>query len=559
MKTIFFILKQRASFVKTVIRGERKAPKFVFFVFAGIFALLMMGEFFGFLRGFLFLFRQEFFGPPLTLFIIEEFILFIMALFVLSSALLGFFAFFRSPDHPFLLSTPLGSGDIFLLKFFETAIISSWPLVVIGLPLTLALGIARGDGLLYYGLGVILFGAFLLLASSFSTLLDFFASFLLRFVRPWLFTVLSLLVLFLAGSGIVGVLVPRASVLEVVFEATNLNDATANTSLISGMFSRFPSHWFANVLFWASEKPATALEYLLLALLSGGVLFAALFFFARRFYRAEVLSWQESHFYADGKRKEAVRSSAWFSNAVRRMTPGTFGSLLSKDILSLSRNYEDLSRAVFILFLLFIYLVAIVSSGRRIGGAFAGTEGIVLTLHLIAVAYFATTLSLRFVFPSISLEGRSAWIIWSSPVSRAYIFWEKLLLYGVLFFALTEFLLFITASSFNLSSSALLVSSIFLFFIVMTITSLSLAVGTIYPDFHETSADSLATSAPGLAVTFISLLYGVFMGIINFRVIAYESNGLFGPWMNFALLVSMLLMVSAIYAGIQKIQRLEVV
>ena len=124
-----------------------------------------------------------------------------------------------------------------MLKFFETAIISSWPLVVIGLPLTLALGIARGDGLLYYGLGVILFGAFLLLASSFSTLLDFFASFLLRFVRPWLFTVLSLLVLFLAGSGIVGVLVPRASVLEVVFEATNLNDATANTSLISAMFS----------------------------------------------------------------------------------------------------------------------------------------------------------------------------------------------------------------------------------------------------------------------------------------------------------------------------------
>jgi len=213
---------------------------------------------------------------------------------------------------------------------------------------------------------------------------------------------------------------------------------------------------------------------------------------------------------------------------------------------------------LFILFLLLIYLVAIVGAEKRIG-RFLDNEGLIFALNLTIIAYFATTLSLRFVFPSISLEGRSAWIIWSSPVSRAYIFWEKLLLYGVLFFALTEFLLFITASSFNLSSSALLVSSIFLFFIVMTITSLSLAVGTIYPDFHETSADSLATSAPGLAVTFISLLYGVFMGIINFRVIAYESNGLFGPWMNFALLVSMLLMVSAIYAGIQKIQRLEVV
>ncbi len=559
MKLIFFILKQRASFVKKILTGKKRASKFVFFVFAGIFLLLMAGEFFGFLRACLFLSEQEFFGPPLTLFVVEEFFLFILALFVLSSVILGFFVFFRSRDSQFLLSTPIRSEEFFLLKFFETALISSWPLVILGIPLITALGIARGDVPLYYILAVILFGAFLLFASSLASLLVFLASFVVRFVRPAFFGAFAILLFLSSGSGIIRILVPKASVLSKIFEATNLNDVNANTEHISRMFSWSPSHWFVNVLFWASEKPFLSLGYFLLAFLSGGVLFSALFFLAKPFYRKAVMLWQESRLYAGGERKEKISRRAWFPEALRKLFPGTFGALLSKDIVSLSRNYEELSRAGFILFLLFIYLVAIVRSGRHIGSAFPGTEGIVLTLHLIAIAYFATTLSLRFVFPAISFEGRSAWITWSSPINRTYLLLEKLVLFGSVFFIITETLLFVTASSFGLSSHSLLISSIFLFFIVMTITSISLAIGTLYPDFRETSADRLATSASGLSATFLSLLYGVFMGVINFRVITLEPYGLFGFWMDFALLVSVLLIASATFAGIKKIQRLEVI
>ena len=270
-----------------------------------------------------------------------------------------------------------------------------------------------------------------------------------------------------------------------------------------------------------------------------------------------IQEWQESVFHArtaNHIREKTLAKKTGFPILFKKGA----GAILEKDIISFARNYQQISRAGFVLFLLVIYLAAIVSAGKRIGGL-AEAEGIVLALHLIAISYFATTLALQFVFPSISLEGRGAWILWSSPINRKKIILGKFLIFSAILFAIMEMLLLATASSLELSSLSLLISSIMLFLMVLAITAVALGLGTIFPNFHESNVDRLSTSTGGLCTTFIGLLYGLFMGFANFKILELKYGLLFWSWFLAAIAVSFLLIISFIYIASRKIQRLEVV
>ena len=88
---------------------------------------------------------------------------------------------------------------------------------------------------------------------------------------------------------------------------------------------------------------------------------------------------------------------------------------------------------------------------------------------------------------------------------------------------------------------------------------MSLFLGTYYADFHESGVDRLATSGGGLIATLFSLIYGSFMAIVNYRLLSIDYGVNFAYWFLFASAVSIVLIISALYAGSKKIQKMEVV
>ena len=526
MNIIFYILSQKLSRVGKILRGKKLAPKIVFAAFVLIFFLIGIAEFFGFLRAFRFLSGQEFFGPPLTLFVLEQFLLFVFVLFILSASISGFFIYFRSSDIPLLLSAPVGARTIFSLKFAEMTAISSWPLILLGIPLVLAIGMGTKAGVPFFIFAFFALAAFLFFSSALASLVIFFAGYFFKCVPKFLSVCASAAVLLGGGYGLVQVMVPRSATLSAIFEAANLESSVATTVFIEHMFFWWPSHWVALLIFSASFDMERAFF-----ILSGLIVFAAVFsmlafFVGSAAYPFLLLILRESIFYARGRMRGSRDDTR--TRAGVRSFPKIFfhpaGAIVEKDILLFIRNYQELAKSGFILFLLFIYLAAIASTGDRIG-RFVEAEGVVLALHLIAISYFVTTLSLQFVFPSVSLEGRGSWIVWSSPVNRKYVYIAKYFFWSALLFFVMEASMLFTAPFVGLSGFAAGVASVFLLLLVLIIVSVSLAFGTLFPDFHESNVDRLAPSAGGLMTTFTSLALGLFLGVMFFLVAGGAGDG----------------------------------
>ena len=503
MNIIFYILSQKLSRVGKILRGKKLAPKIVFAAFVLIFFLIGIAEFFGFLRAFRFLSGQEFFGPPLTLFVLEQFLLFVFVLFILSASISGFFIYFRSSDIPLLLSAPVGARTIFSLKFAEMTAISSWPLILLGIPLVLAIGMGTKAGVPFFIFAFFALAAFLFFSSALASLVIFFAGYFFKCVPKFLSVCASAAVLLGGGYGLVQVMVPRSATLSAIFEAANLESSVATTVFIEHMFFWWPSHWVALLIFSASFDMERAFF-----ILSGLIVFAAVFsmlafFVGSAAYPFLLLILRESIFYARGRMRGSRDDTRTRAGGVEK-------------------NFQELAKSGFILFLLFIYLAAIASTGDRIG-RFVEAEGVVLALHLIAISYFVTTLSLQFVFPSVSLEGRGSWIVWSSPVNRKYVYIAKYFFWSALLFFVMEASMLFTAPFVGLSGFAAGVASVFLLLLVLIIVSVSLAFGTLFPDFHESNVDRLA------------------------------------PWFLFSAVTAIVLIASSLYAGMKRIQQLEVV
>lgn len=559
MTVVFYILNQKFSFIGKILRGNKLSPKLVFFAFVLIFAAVMSGEFLGFLRAFNFLKNQEFFGSPLTLFILEEFFLLVFALFILSSVISGFYVFFKSADLEFLTQFPIKPGVLFRIKFFENIIISSWPLFVMGFPLILALGVSRGSGIAFYLVALLVFAVFAYFSSSVAALIDFAVVKLFRIFQRMLFKLSAVAALFASAYLLTSVLVPDSSVLNRIFQAENIDESIASVRLIEYKFRLSPSHWAVSAIYSGNRDLPRALKYLFSISAAAALLYILVNKVAGKLYSACLFSLRESVFYAsssvpktDVPRKKPVGKLTAYLLSRRELT------FSAKDFIIISRNYQTVAKAGFILFLLLIYLAATVGIGKRIG-RFTEVDGFVSAMHLAIIAYFANALSLQFIFPSISLEGRGAWILWSSPTDRRRIFFSKFLFFGSAIFAVTEILFLTAAFSLGFNAVSIILSSLFLLLLIAAISAMSLFLGTYYADFHESNVDKLATSAGGLIATFFSLAYGLFAAIVNYRLLSVDYGTGFAYWFLFAVFVSLVITISSLYAGAKKIEELEVI
>ena len=121
--------------------------------------------------------------------------------------------------------------------------------------------------------------------------------------------------------------------------------------------------------------------------------------------------------------------------------------------------------------------------------------------------YILATLSVRFVYPSISLEGPAFWSIASSPISVRRLFWEKFWIAFIIFFVIAEVIAVVSNALLAQSVTMTLLTGAGIFLMSISLTALATGLGSIFPSFEEPNPAKIASSGGGMICALVSLVY----------------------------------------------------
>src|SRR5262249_1163421 len=128
-------------------RGRRSSARMIVMAaFVALFGAVMVGEYWLFRSALQTLMGLGLAGTALTLYLLESVLVLVFVLVLVSFVASGLWTFFRARDTGLFLVAPLPTGGLYALRAVETFILTSWALVIVGLPALLALASAYGRG-----------------------------------------------------------------------------------------------------------------------------------------------------------------------------------------------------------------------------------------------------------------------------------------------------------------------------------------------------------------------------------------------------------------------------
>jgi hypothetical protein len=127
------------------------------------------------------------------------------------------------------------------------------------------------------------------------------------------------------------------------------------------------------------------------------------------------------------------------------------------------------------------------------------------------------------VFPSFSIEKKTAWILGSAPLNFKKIFFGKYLFYVVFFGAIGLLMSYINILVIGTPLLYALYSILLFITITTFIVTLGLSLGAIFPNLETDDPEIISTSMSGLFFTAFSLIYGALGAWVLYTTLATSS------------------------------------
>lgn len=433
-------------------------------------------------------------GPLLMVKILAMALMTAFFMIVFSATLTSFTTLFFARDLALLVHTPLPHRTLFAFKSLETAVFSSWMMLLALVPFLAAYGRVAGQGIGFYLLLTALGVPFAWLASAggIGLSLALMRVFPARRVRD-----IMLAVALVIGTGLflwVRWLAParflRADTMSSTLEYIALLEAPASPWL--------PSTWVARAVA-AFVRGATREAGLYGAALAGAaaLAFALLVAAGERAYYAGWASAQEA------SRWKSRRPLGGEWRGVPRFLGVRFRAILGKDLAVFFRDPNQWSQLLMLASVGAIYLLSI----HKLPLDSRFLKGLVSFLNIGMTGFVLASVALRFVFPAVSLEGRSWWALRSAPLGLWEILWSKFLGgvgpiagLGVLLVAVSNHFLGVDPFVARLSNLTVLVMAV-------TLAGMGVGFGALFPRFGEENVARIQTSAGGVLFMVTGLLY----------------------------------------------------
>jgi ABC-2 type transport system permease protein len=445
------------------------------------------------------------------------------SILLLSNVITALSSFFLARDLDLLAAAPVDWLKLYLAKLLETLVHSSWMVVLMAIPMFAAYGVVYAGGPLFPIVVIVTFLPFLIIP----TVIGSAVTLLLVNIFPARRTrdILSVIAVLAAGGIVVMFRLIRPERLARPEGFRSLVDFI--TILRSPTSPLLPSAWVERaVMTWVSGRSDLLPYYLLWSTAAAAfVLGAALhrWLYATGFSKA-----QES-----GVRWVRDNWLARVSRRVLRPFGVTRRELLLKEVRLFFRDTTQWSQLILLAVLVLVYVFNIKFLPLRGAGMTLFLVNVVPFLNLVLAGFVLASVAARFIFPGVSLEGRTFWLLRSSPMSMRELLWSKfwvgtvpLLVLALAIVGVTDYLLQVTA--FMMAVSVFSIT-----FMTLAIAGLAMGFGTLFPQFETENAAQIPTSFGGLLFMMTSIaLIGAVVVLEARPVYSYVSAQAFGTETN---------------------------
>lgn len=441
------------------------------------------------------------------------------SILLLSNIITALSSFFLARDLDLLVGSPADWLKLYGAKLLETCVNSSWMVVLLAVPMFAAFGTAYHGGVLFPLIVAAVFVPFLVVPAVIGSAITL----ILVNVFPARRTrdILSVIAV-LAAAGIV--LLFRIVRPERLARPEGFRSLVDFVAVLRTPTSPFlPSEWVQRaVLGWLNYRPDWMAVYLLWSTAAAAFVLGALLH--RQLYAIGFSKAQES-----GQR--AVRGSALGRVSQRAFRPlGILKrELVLKEVRLFFRDTTQWSQLILLAVLVVVYVFNIKYLPLRGEGITFFLVNVVPFLNLVLAGFVLASVAARFIFPSVSLEGRTLWLLRSSPMPVRDLLWAK-------FWVGTTPLLLLALGIVGVTNALLQVSDFLFAVSVMTITFMTLALcgmalgfGTLFPQFDTENAAQIPTSFGGMVFMISSIALIAAVIVLEARpVYGYLSARFYG-------------------------------
>ncbi|MDX1673727.1 MAG: hypothetical protein R3314_02900 [Longimicrobiales bacterium] len=461
-----------------------------------VFFMMMFGILF---RMLLYFRRAEGIGEVLAVKLLSLVLLSFMAILLLSNVIAALSSFFLSRDLELLMASPTDTLKVYGARLLETLTYSSWMVALMMVPLLTAYGVVYQGGLVYVGVSLVALAAFFVIPAVLGSgitlvLVNVFPA---RRARD----LLALIGLF-AAAGVI--LLFRLLRPEQIVSPEGFNSLVDFIAALQTPGSVWlPSEWAAEAIMapLRSERADWFPLFLLLSTAGGFLTVGAWLhgrYFSEGFSRA-----QEGASLKEASEHRGSRLDRLF----RGLAPSG-RALVVKDIRTFFRDTTQWSQLILLAVLVVVYVYNIqvlpLYTGFEVGFFLVN---VISFLNLGLAGFVLAAIAARFLFPSVSLEGRTLWLLRSSPLQLRRLVWSKywvnvvpLLVVAIALTAGTNYIL-------EVGPFVMVLSLVTITVMTFAIAALALGFGALFPRFDTTNAADIPTGFGGLLFMMTAIAY----------------------------------------------------
>ncbi len=489
MSSLVLVLAPKWRTFRARMREEREGSGSKLLVVSFI-ALIFWIAVFGVLYRILRYFRGvEEIGPLLAGKLLGLVLLSFLAILLLSNVITALSTFFLAKDLDLLVTAPVDWLHIYLAKLGETLVHSSWMVALMAVPIFTAYGVIYDGGLLFPLFALVVLLPLILIP----TVVGSAMTLILVNVFPARRT-RDLLSVIAIGAAAVLVLLFRIVRPEQLARPEGFRNLLDFITVLRTPTSPFlPSEWATDSIMSFLVGPIDALPMLLLwSTALGLVVLGAVLHM--RLYPTGFTKAQEGA-------ERFVKGWLW-----QRMFEPLFKPLsvakrefVLKDLKLFFRDTTQWSQLILLAVLVVIYLFNIralpLFTGERVP-FFLVT--VVSFLNLGLAGFVLASIAARFIFPSISLEGRQMWLLRSSPLDLRTLLWSKYWIGTIPLLVLALVIIVFTNILLRATPFMMIVSIGTIVLLTFAIGAMALGFGALYPQFETENAAQIPTSFGGL-------------------------------------------------------------
>ncbi len=460
----------------------------------------------------------EEFGDILARKLLSMVLLTFFSLLVFSSIVASLSKLYLSHDLILVHSLPVSADKIFLARWLESTVDSSWMVVIFSLPVFLSYGIVYDAGAIFYLAAGTALIPLCLIASAISTLTVVIAAVLLPAGRIRtvfvFFGLLLIMVLILAFR----LMRPERLVNPETFATLLLYLREMGTpgspflpttwvvdSLNAGLSGLMGPAVFHLSLLWSC---AAALAFIV-TWVAGGV-----------YYKGYTNAQTAANRLFPLRTSNRGRSDRFFE---RFSSPAW--AFAVKEFRTFFRDQTQWPQLFLIAALIVIYLYnfSVLPLGKsRMSTIYL--QNIFSFLNMGLAAFVLTAVAARFVYPAVSCEGDAFWIVRAAPISLRSFLWVKFAVYSLPLLILTEILIVSSNLLLQVTPFMMVLSVVTIFLMVPGVVAMGVGFGAAYPDFLTENPVQSVTSFGGL-------LFMLFAAGFIAAVIVLEAGPVYAVFM----------------------------